>query len=1087
MRNLYAKNLITLLMILLGVMLVTKASAGVSVSIVSHSNVYCHGAANGSATASISGGTGPFAYSWTPSGGNTLTASGLSGGNYTCTVTDSSTMSTASAVVYISEPAQIIMTPIVTPAACQNSCNGSVQANFTGGTPPFSYSWSGMGNGFSVTNLCSGTSYTVVVTDAYGCTGIGTGVMYSTDSLSLTTSATNSGCSGNSGSVTANAVKGSVPYTYSWNTGSTTSSLNNLGSGIYTVTVQDHSGCSVTANATVSSSSGLAVTVSQYNVSCFGMNTGSASMFPSGGQTPYTYSWNPSGVTAASATGLAAGIYTAYCIDANGCSYQNIVTISEPPQLIVNMTTNPSTCGACDGNASVNVSGGTGPYIYTWQPSYSGSSYASNLCAGTYTCMVTDAQNCTFYSSGVVTNSGSITASITNTASGCTTCSGTATVTPSGGHLPYTYSWSNAQTTQSVTNLCPVSYSVTVTDSNGCSFLAQTTISNNSGLTAAPTSTNTTCWNTSNGTATANASGAVPPYTYSWSPGGMTTASISNLSPGHYTVFVSDQTGCTVSSSTTLGNAPYIYMSISTTPDNCNTQTGSATVNAFGGTPPYLYSWSSGASGSTISGLGTGNYSVVCTDLSGCTSSEGINVGTTCYDIIRGTVWDDPNLNCVYDNGDHHAYGRFVYTVPGYYYAYTDTAGRYTIWVPVTGNYTVYALGNSNYTYHCPSPPSNAVNFTVIPDTSSNNNFAGHYISPVPNAYQDIAVYLSSGIARPGFPLSYSIYYVNSGTVSVNASLTFTHDAQLTGFTSSLPPSSYAAPTATWNLGILNPGQSGTISVTLQVPTLSSTACMGCSLTSSAVINPITGDAYPSDNTATDITVIQGSFDPNFKECQTPGEDYSNGNITLQDTLLTYTIHFQNTGTDTAFTVVVKDSLSPYLDPATIKPAMASNPFSFAAHNGEMIFTFNHIMLPDSNHSEPLSQGFIQYQVKTKPGLAMGTRILNKARIYFDFNPPVNTNTTSNTIQAPASVPVHSGTPVNLYPNPFDETTLLVISGPVLEREFILYDITGREMRRFRSSENSVTINRDNLAKGLYLLKVFAGNESEGEQKLIIR
>ncbi|HXC03377.1 MAG TPA: T9SS type A sorting domain-containing protein, partial [Bacteroidia bacterium] len=590
---------------------------------------------------------------------------------------------------------------------------------------------------------------------------------------------------------------------------------------------------------------------------------------------------------------------------------------------------------------------------------------------------------------------------------------------------------------------------------------------------------------------TANASGAVPPYTYSWSPGGMTTSSISNLSPGHYTVFVTDHTGCSINSSTTLGNAQYIYQSLSSLPDNCNTHTGSATVTAFGGNPPYTYSWSNGAIGQTATGLGTGPYSVVITDYSGCTSSGGTNVGTTCYDIIRGTVWDDPNLNCVYDNGDHHAWGRCVYTVPGNYYSYTDSAGRYAIWVPSIGNYTVYAAWVNNYVYHCPTPVSHPVNFTAIPDTSNTNDFAGHKVSPIPitpDSIQDLSVYMSSGIARPGFPLTYSIYYGNSGTIPVNATLTFTHDAQLTGFTATLTPSSYSAPTATWNLGLLNPGQHGSISVTMQVPTLSTTACIGCFLTSTAVINPISGDAYPPDNTATVKTVIQGSFDPNFKECQTPGEDYSTGNITVNDTLLTYTIHFQNTGTDTAFTVVVKDSLSPYLDPTTIKPTMASNPFSFTANNGELVFTFNHIMLPDSNHSEPHSHGFVQYQVKTLPGLPVGTTILNKARIYFDFNSPVNTNTTSNTIQTVTGISSLSEFGLKVYPNPFDTRATVELSKPVPPGSvFSLYDIFGKKVQSRVVSERRFYIERNELASGIYFYHLENKNLELIKGKVVIQ
>jgi len=293
-----------------------------------------------------------------------------------------------------------------TPSACTSN-NGSAMAAPAGGSPPYTYLWSTVPvqNTQTATGLAP-TTYSVVVTDASGCSGTSTVTVTSTSGLVATATATPTNCTANVGTATANPTGGTAPYTYLWNPSSqNTQTANGLGAGTYTATITDANGCITTATAAVIAPNGItAVSTTATQTSCNGGTNGTATATPTGGTAPYTYLWNNGQVTQ-TATGFSAGTFSVTVKDANGCSFPATVTVTQPAAMTSSSTTSADTCGKNHGSATVIISAGATPYTYMWltnpvQPVAT----AGGLAPGTYTCIVTDANGCTVIGTALVGN-----------------------------------------------------------------------------------------------------------------------------------------------------------------------------------------------------------------------------------------------------------------------------------------------------------------------------------------------------------------------------------------------------------------------------------------------------------------------------------------------------------------------------------------------------------------------------------------------------------------------------------------------------------------------------------------------------------
>ncbi|WP_281322507.1 MBG domain-containing protein [Flavobacterium aestivum] len=791
----------------------------------SQSNVPCNGGTNGTASVTASGGVTTYSYSWSPSGGTASTATGLSAGSYTCTITDSESTQITKNFTITQPTAISTATGSQTNVACNGGTNGVASVSPSGGTPAYTYSWSPSGGTSATTTGRPAGSYTVTVTDANGCTATRNYTITQPTAISTATgSQTNVACNGGTNGVASVTPSGGTPgYTYSWSpSGGTAATATGLAAGSYTVTVTDANGCTANRNYTITQPTAISTaTGSQTNVSCNSGTNGVASVTPSGGTPGYTYSWSPSGGTAATATGLAAGTYTVTVTDANGCTATRNYTITQPTAIstATGSQTNVSCNGGTNGVASITPSGGTPGYTYSWSPSGGTAATATGLAAGSYTVTVTDANGCTATRNYTITQPTAIstaTGSQTNVACNGGT-NGVASVTPSGGTPGYTYSWSpSGGTAATATGLAAGSYTVTVTDANGCTATRNYTITQPTTIsTATGSQTNVSCNSGANGVASISPSGGTPGYSYSWSPSGGTAATATGLAAGSYTITVSDANGCTATRNYTITQPTVISTATgSQTNVSCNGGTnGVASVSPSGGTPGYIYSWSpSGGTAATATGLAAGSYTVTVTDANGCTATQ--NYTITQPTAISTATGSQTNVSC---NGGTNGVASVSPSggTPGYTYSWSPSggtaatatglaAGSYTVTVTdansctATRNFTITEPTAITATTSQTNLSCNGGNNGVASVTASGGTGALTYSWSPSGGTADTATGLTAG--------AYVCTITDANSCSITKSFTITQPTAFSLITATLPDYDY---NSSYNQSIVVTGGTG--------------------------------------------------------------------------------------------------------------------------------------------------------------------------------------------------------------------------------------------------------------------------------------
>lgn len=372
------------------------------------------------------------------------------------------------------------------------------------------------------------------------------------------------------------------------------------------------------------------------------------------GASPFTYVWSPSGGNTALSNSLNAGTYNIAVTDANGCVFNQNVTLNQPSGMSIALSQTNTTCGVSAGAASLAVSGGTSPYTYTWSPGGGNSYYITNLNVGNYTAIIADANSCTTSITASITSSGySYSATVLYMDVSCLGGhDGAATITPVGGTPSYSYTWTpGGYNTSTQTSLTAGSYSVNVSDATGCTFSLNFTINQPStAVTAVVSQTQITCNGLSNGSAFATASGGTPGpapgYNYLWMPGSTMSQSANSLSAGTYSLFVSDGYGCTYSTSVTFTNPPAILATAMSTNVTCyGGANGSSSVLASGGIGALSYQWSPGASTlNTQTNENAGTYTVMVSDSHNCTTTTTVAVSQPLLPI--SVVLTSSNVSC---------------------------------------------------------------------------------------------------------------------------------------------------------------------------------------------------------------------------------------------------------------------------------------------------------------------------------------------------------------------------------------------------------------------------------------------------------
>ncbi len=600
---------------------ITEPATPVSISIVSQTNVSCNGGNNGNATVNASGGTPNYSYSWAPTGGNAATASGLSAGTYTCTVTDANSCVMTQTFNITQPPVLTASVAAQTNVSCNGGNDGNATVNASGGTSNYSYSWAPTGGTAATASGLTAGTYTCTVTDANSC--VTTQTFNITQPPVLTASAaaqTNVSCfGGNDGSATVNVSGGTPNYTYSWApTGGTAATASGLTAGTYTCTVTDANSCVTTQTFNITQPPVLtASAAAQTNVSCFGGNDGSATVNVSGGTPNYTYSWAPTGGTAATASGLSAGTYTVTVTDNNNCMATQTFTIAEPTELIVSHAASTLLCNGDTAAVTITATGGTPSYIGT------GTFYEV---AGTYSYTVTDSNGCLSTTNVTITAPAAINVTVATTNVLCNGDStGSIDLTVTGGTGSYTYDWNNGQyITEDLFNIPAGTYSGILTDANGCQDSGTIVINEPLPLQISSNTINPSGCTIDDGSINTTISGGTPGYTYLWSTGD-TTATVSSLADGTYSLTVTDTNSCVITSSFTLTDpAPPAVTYTAANDTVCQSTTTSFVLTGgspFGG----LYSGSGVVNDTMFDPMAAIiGYNVITytyTDTSGCSAS----------------------------------------------------------------------------------------------------------------------------------------------------------------------------------------------------------------------------------------------------------------------------------------------------------------------------------------------------------------------------------------------------------------------------------------------------------------------------------
>ncbi len=1016
-------------------------------------------------------------------------------------------------------------TGVVTQVPCNN--DGIYSVSTTGLTPPLTFTYYVNGNSIThsnvnstsdqLTNFGMGVNAWISVNVTDGTNWAWTSNNY-TPSFAFALFSTSPVCPATMGTLTATRTSGSMgPFSITWTNTQTllTYTGNNatVPVGEYSVEIIDqNTGCVLEildSAASVQQLSNVTASISTTAASC---TNGTATATPSGGVAPYTFLW-ANGASTASISGLSRGWYSLEITDAQGCKGYTGAWIQQNPNIYVNTTVTNATCLQSDGSAIAFGSGGVNPYTYAWSNGQT-SQTATNLTGGSYeTVIATDANGCTGTGYAYIGTNTPITVTYTATKSSCTSPTGSATLTVTGGTTPYNVVWyTNPNTTgMTISNVSPGTYSFKVTDAVGCIRTGTAYVPPISTIYANVQASNATCPN-SNGTATAIVSGTNPPFTYLWSTGA-TTSQITGLSAGSYTCEITDAAGCSVTKRAYVKTNSPINVAVTTTPASCIFNTdGAAVSRVTGGTAPYTYSYTNGTTSPNASNLGVGRYWLTVTDANGCSASRYFYIAdakttNNCYCTITGTVYLDANTNCTKDAGENGIENIMVHC-SGYGYTFTNANGEYSFQVP-TGSYTITEQVNAYYPLA--SCQSNGISVSVV---AASNCSTVVDIANDMNIINDLKITTMNATIPPvpGYSYQQKVVVKNMGTVTESGiQMGYVHDGQLSFTNSTLSsltqlnstnaPYSYSVQSG---FPTLAPSASTVMFMNYNTPAnlpLNTGVVFYDSVANTAPIDVNwLLDYSPWNNVNTYQTTVVGSYDPNYKEVTPKGEG-EEGTIPSEVTEFDYTIHFQNEGTYFARNIYITDQLDEDLDWTTFVPGYSDYDYTVRiSEDGLVTFTFENINLPwKSQYGDALSSGLVNYSISRKASNPQGTEFTNTANIYFDFNPPIITNTTLNTLNDYVSVEeidnvvtTSDAVTIDLYPVPAKDFVTIRVNN-VSQKETAslrIIDMVGKViLNEYISLHEGTTIvdqNLSNLNTGTYLTLIQFSDGSVITKKLFV-
>ncbi len=1064
---------------------------------------------------------GSFSYDWS-TGQNTPIIDVCFPGTYTLTITDVNNGCTATQAVTIIENIDIpianagpdMTLNCIAPSVVLDGSNSSAGSNIT-------YEWidangAVIGNTPTIITTVPGT-YTLVITDASnGCTAISQVLVFEDIIIPNADAGPDMEIDCNNPQVALDGTSSTIGtnMTYQWTTldgnilsGETTLQPTVNNEGTYQLEVWDtQNGCSasdeVVVTFTGTGAFGFSLEDDTY-FDCTASEMVLAAINPPTG-TDFTFLWTTSDGTIISggntpnATIGTPGTYVLEVEDVpNNCTGIRQITIYDIDEII---TVTPNITLSCGPNALTTINATTllpgGNFTYQWTTADGNIASSANTLnpavdiEGTYELLVTDDDNgCTTSATVVVGSPTFPTITIDASNGGVITCNDP-TITLEAVSVAGAYLWSIGSTATTITVNAVGTYEVTVTDFNGCSATENYIVTADIDFieSTLPDTLSLNCSNAFTAEIGATLTDPNANASYIWEGENNFLSMDSSIivmegMEGYYLLGITNEdNGCQDYDTLVVVNDGF-SIDVATTLANCDQTDGTATATTALTNTTTM--WSTGDQGPTVSNLAQGWYSVTVTDQNNnCDRHTNffIDEDTSCKVVISGYVVNDPNNTCTYDATMEGIECVMVKLDPLGIFTLTDATGYYEFIVD-DGSYTVDFIGSPEVELQCPTSGT----YDVTLNTNGTISDANHFY--VLRKDTDLCISKFSGNARPGLDQFNCVQVCNFGMNTTDAVVTFTHDpifSDQTPWPVVIPAynNAYAGDytydaatnTFTWNLTDMAPGDCIKIMWFMTVP---QSAQVGDILFTEAKVNPIATDLNPANNCLAWELQVTGSYDPNDKR-NFVGENQWGGAIYEDDTTMEYAIRFQNVGNDTAFTVVIRDTLdAAHLDVTSIRAFTASHDMEVQFEdNNVLIFRFENIMLVDSTTNEPGSNGWVSFDIDRKPNQPFGTEIKNQAAIYFDFNDPVITNEVLNTLTEPTSLfsPSENEIQVTVIPtvtkNKIQLNYTLENSSPLSIR---LYNTEGVWLQNFdfknqQAGEHQMELDLERFSAGVYFI-----------------
>jgi outer membrane protein OmpA-like peptidoglycan-associated protein len=605
-------------------LILTEDVLPLNAAITAEASIKCVGDKTG-LLVQVSGGKAPYKFSWSSPALSGDKPAGVAAGDYQLTVTDALGAS-ATSNISVKQPTAVSasITP-VSPASTGNS-DGKATAKASGGTGPYTYKWSNGETAAEALKLAPGNQ-TIIVTDANGCTATAS-ISITENVLPLSAAITAEStikCDGGKIALSVEISGGKKPYKYNWsNPALTGDKPAGIAAGDYQLTITDALGTSATTSISVKQPTAVSASITPVSPASTGNSDGKATAKVSGGTSPYTYKWS-NGETAAEALKLAPGNQSLTVTDANGCSANASIAITENilPLNASITATSKIKCAGDKISVGVEVSGGKKPYSFKWNNPALTDGKPPTIVAGDYVVTVTDAAGGSTTASISIKQPQPVSLSVETKAPASTGKSdGQAIATPSGGTGPFLFPRSSGESGNTALKLAPGTQAVTATDANGCAATATTNVTENIlAMTMTLTEKASIKCAGDKAALAVKVAGGKSPYTYTWNNPALKDAELTDLGPGEYAVTVSDVLGTTKTAAVTLSAPTAITIELirNIGASSSSANDGKAQINVKGGTPEYKIVWDTRQTGFAVSKLPQGNHSVQVTDANGCT------------------------------------------------------------------------------------------------------------------------------------------------------------------------------------------------------------------------------------------------------------------------------------------------------------------------------------------------------------------------------------------------------------------------------------------------------------------------------------